>query len=311
MSKTEEIRLEKRLSARRILLTSFLVDLSDVILSFIITLLSGSVIMLSQLLEGISDLTSSGFLLIGFRRSLHKEDRTHPFGYGREIYIWTLLSVATMFGITSTLSFYLGLQRFIHPEQIHDLGLAIIILVITFITNLYAFSLSLRRLLRRRPLKHIMQVFFRSSLIETKTTFTLDLMGTLASLFGAISLGIYYITGDYRFDGIGAMVVAITLAIFSIFLILGIVDLLIGKSASEETEEKIKQAALSIEGVNEIVDLKTLHVGSEKLLVNLDVNMEQKLKTKELEKMIDKIEWKIRQDVPSAKYVLVELESSR
>lgn len=302
---------DKRLSARKIIITSFVVDFLDIVLSIVMAILSGSVIMLTQVLEGAADFTASGFLLIGLRRSMKKEDNTHPFGYGREIYFWTLLSALIMFGITSTLSFYLGWQRYLHPEIVHNVNLALAVLIFTFFTNFYAFSLSFKRLLKQKPLKHILQIFYRSSLVETKTTFILDLMGALASLFGVIALGIYVLTGDMRFDGIGAMVIGVTLAICSVFLVLGIRDLLIGKSASLETEAKIVKAAQAVSEVEEVIGIKTLHVGPEKLLVDLDVHMQSSLSTRELEKLMDEIKANIRLQVPSVKYIQVELETPR
>lgn len=311
MDKSSEVLKEQRVTSKKVIITSFLVDLSDLLLNFFVTLLSGSVVMLTQVLEAISDLISSGFLLIGFYRSQQKEDKTHPFGYGREIYFWSLLAALIMFGLTSTLSFYFGWQRFIHPEEVKDINIAITVLVITFITNCYAFLLSFLRLLKKRPAVKILRVFFRSSLVETKTTFILDLMGTLASLLGAVSLLIYVLTGDRRFDGLGAMVIGIVLAIFSFFLVLGIRDLLIGKSASEETEFKIKKATMEIDEVDDILDIKTLHIGSEKLLVNLFVHMNARLSAKQIEKLTDKIKDRIQAEVPSAKYIQVELDTRK
>ena len=302
---------EQRISTKRVIVTSFLVDVLDVLLNFIIAVLSGSVVMLTRVLEGFSDLASSGLLLIGLKRSMQKEDKTHPFGYGREIYFWTFLAAIVMFGLTSTFSFYFGWQRFFNPQPIKDIALALIILVITFFTNGYAFLLSCQRLLRKRPPKHIFRIFYNSSLIETKTTFTLDLMGTSASLLGTIALGIYAVTGDVRFDGLGAMIIGVVLAFFSIFLVLGIRELLVGRRASEETEKKIVEAALEVEEVAQVLGIKTLHVGTEKLLVDLDVHMESKLGTKELERLIDEIKDKIRKKVPSCQYIQVELETPR
>ncbi|HKC14369.1 MAG TPA: cation diffusion facilitator family transporter [Patescibacteria group bacterium] len=301
-------KIDKKLTARRIILTSFVVDALDVVLNFFVAILSGSVIMVTQVLEGVADMSASGFLLVGLSRSMRKEDKNHPFGYGREIYFWTLLSALIMFGITSTLSFYLGYRRFTQPVVVHDTNLALLVLAVTLFTNGYAFLLSLKRLLRNRSLKSIIKIFYRSSLVETKTTFTLDLMGTTASFLGLVALFVYSITGDGRFDGIGAMVIGANLAVLSIFLVLGIKDLLIGRSASLETEEKIKTAALSVEKVDKISDLKTLHLGSEKLLVSLDVDIKGGLRKKELERIIGEIELKIKKVIPSAKYVFVELE---
>lgn len=90
---------------------------------------------------------------------------------------------------------------------------------------------------------------------------------------------------------------------------MGIRDLLIGKSASAETEAKIREAALEVDEVKKVLDLKTLHVGSEKSWFNLEVHMKGNLNTKELEKLMDKVKEKVQIKVPSVKYIQVELET--
>src|ERR1035437_2736477 len=277
MDKDSNLNQLSKVTSKRVIITSFVVDLLDVVLSFTAVILSGSVVMLTQVLRGVSDLASSGLLLVGLKRSMRKDDRTHPFGYGREIYFWNFLAAIVMFGLTSTISFYFGWQRFFHPESIKDINIAIAILVLTFFTNGYAFFLSFRRLLKRRPARHILRIFYHSSLVETKTTFILDLMGTCASLVGIVALTIYVFTGDVRFDGLGAMIIGAMLAVFSLFLVAG-------KRDSEETEAKITEAALEVEEVEQVLGIKTLHIGTEKLLVDLDVHMQSRLGTRELER---------------------------
>lgn len=302
--------LEKnKLTTNKVVRTSFLVDLSDVLLSLVIAVISGSVVMVSQTLEGFADLVASGLLIVGLRKSRRNPDHAHPFGFGREIYFWTLISALVMFGVSATLSFYLGWQRFFGPEVIHNGYLAIAVLFLTFFTNSYAFMLSLRRLLKKRDMTKIVPIFYRSSLVETKTTFILDLLGALASLLGMVSLAIYKITGDYRFDGLGAMVIGVVMAIFAYFLIMGIRDLLVGKSAPREVENRIKEATLTIKEVQDVLGLKTMHIGSEKLLVNLDVHLSAKLTTRQIEKLIDQIKAAVRKEVPSVKHIQVELET--
>lgn len=300
---------EKKITAKKVVVASFAVDVLDILLSLCAAIITGSIVMFTEALEGVSDLVSSGLLLIGLRRSSKKDDRAHPFGYGREIYFWTLLAALIMFGITSSVSIYLGWDRFWHPHQLHDIQLAIVILIFGVITNGYAFYLSFRRLMKKRSVRQIIQIFYRSSLIETKTTFTLDLMGTVAAVMRICALLAFVITGDSQYDGLGAMVVGVSLAFFAFILLMGIRDLLVGRSASLETEAKIREAALDIDEVNKVLDLKTLHVGSEKLLVNLEVNMDNNLSTDELEKLMDKVKDSIQKQVPSVKYIQVELET--
>jgi divalent metal cation (Fe/Co/Zn/Cd) transporter len=92
-------------------------------------------------------------------------------------------------------------------------------------------------------------------------------------------------------------------------LIIGIKGLLVGERAAPQIEEKIKKAALSIPQVREILDLRTMQIGPDKLLVNIDVHMQDQLTTDDLERLIDKIKKRIREKIPSIRYVQVELET--
>lgn len=300
----------RNISTERVIITSFLVDLTDVLTSFVVAFLSGSVVMVAQVLEGVADLTASGFLLIGLIRSKKPSDKNHPFGYGLEIYFWTMLSAVLILGLTSTLSFYFGWQRFIKPVLISNIYLAFIILGLTAVTNGYALSLSTKRLLRGRSIFQIGKIFIRSSLVEIKTSFVLDLMGTLASIFGFLSLIFYQVTGNLIFDGLGAMIIGLLLAIFGVVLVISMRDLIIGRSASAETEDKIRQATLTQPEVKKVLDLKTLHIGSEKLLVNAEVNLKSDLTTKDIEEITDRIKEDIKREVPQVKHIQVEIETA-
>lgn len=299
----------KKITEFRVVITSFLVDLLDVVLNLFVALLTGSVIMLSEFFQGLADLTSAGFLLVGYKSSKKKANKFYPFGHGKEIYFWSLISAVVMMTFTATASFYIGLNRFLNPEEITHIGFAYTTLLIALVTNGYALSLSIRRLMKGRALRHLPRVFFYSNVISTKNTLVLDLMGTTAAASGFISLLLYQLTGEARFDGIGAMVIAITTAILALVLIIGIKGFLVGKRADPDVEEKMKRAALTIPQVKQVLDLRTMQIGSDKLLVNMEVHMQDDLTTDQLEVLIDKIKSKVQQEVPSIEFIQVELET--
>lgn len=300
---------KSKISTDRVIITSFLVDLLDVLSSFLVAIFSGSVVMMAQVLEGLADLAASGFLLIGLVRSKKPSDKQHPFGYGLEIYFWTMLAAVLILGLTATVSFYFGWKRFQNPLPITNIYLAFIVLGVTTLTNGYALLTSIRRLLKGRSPLRLIRVFNNSSLIEVKTTFVLDLMGTLASIFGFIALAIYEVTGNLIFDGLGAMMIGVLLAIFGVILVAAMREMIIGQSAPPEVEGKIRQATLIQPEVKKVLDLKTLHIGSDKLLVNAEVNLVSSLTTREIEGIIDRIKENIKKQVPEVKHIQVEVET--
>lgn len=300
---------DKNISQYRVVVTSFLVDLLDVVINLGVALLTGSVVMLSEFFQGLADLTAAGFLLVGHKRSKKKADKLHPFGHGKEIYFWTLISAVVMMTLTATASFYFGFNRFLHPEKITHILFAFGALIIAIFSNGYALSLSIRRLLKGRRKRFLPRIFLNATDVATKNALVLDLMGTLAATFGFISLFAYQISGDTRLDGIGAMAIGVTTAILAFILIVGVKGFLVGKRASQEIEEKIKKAALTVREVKKVLDLRTMQVGSDKLLVNMEVHMQDKLTTDELEKLIDKIKKRVREKVPTIQHLQVELET--
>jgi len=300
----------KPISIDRVIITSFLVDISDVVFSLIVAAITGSVTMISQALEGMSDLISSGMLLIGNQRSKLPADNKHPYGYGRETYFWALMSGLVTFSITASMSLYLGYQRFMHPEVVKNLPLALFALVFSFFSNGYSTSLSYKRLMRGKKTKHIAHTFINSPLIEVKTTLILDLIGTVASSLGLLALLTYKFSGDLRYDGLGAVLIGFALAFFSYFILVGAKELLIGRSASLETLESIKNSVMAFDKVKTMVDLRTLILGSNRLLINLEINVQDGLTTDELETLIDQIEAKIRENTHWNASIQIELEAS-
>ncbi|MDP2734773.1 MAG: cation diffusion facilitator family transporter, partial [bacterium] len=235
--------------------------------------------------------------------------RRYPFGRGREIYFWSLLSAFVMFFLAAGFSFYQGYQRFLNPQPIENIHLAFISLSLGFLLNGYAFLLSLRRIVERRGVRRILALFFRTRLVETKNTLVLDLTGTVSALIGLVSMVIYQATGRIYFDALGAMVIGVVMAVLAFALISGIRDFIIGQAASPDTERKIRQAVLELRDVRSVLDLRTMIMGSDRILVNLEVHIRNGLTTDEIEILVDQIKDRVRKKIPAINHVQVELET--
>ena len=215
------LKMGKQISVKQVILTSFFVDFLDIAVNIFVALIPGSVVMLAELLQGVSDLIASGLLLIGLRRPK------------REAALWTLGSAIVMLTLASSLSFYFGLKRFQNPQEITNLPFAYTGLLIGLVSNSYAFLLSAKRILKGKTFSALPKAFKNSRLIMTKNTFVLDLMGASAALVGLIALILYQTLGEIKFDGLGAMGIGTILALLSLNLILNIKNKK-GKVANKE-----------------------------------------------------------------------------
>lgn len=297
------------ISASKVVKTSFWVDVSDFVINLILAIMSGSAVMLAEALQGAADLLNTGFLWIGLRRSHRRADREHRFGYGREIYFWSLMSALVMLVVTATITFYHGWKHLTVPQDLAYTIPNLLVLAVAMGTNGYALGLSWRRLAEHTHETSIIEAFLTSSLIETKTTLVLDLMGSASAAFGFVSLFFYLLTGDSRFDGLGAVMIAGCIVVLAVFLIFDVKDLLIGRGADEKLESEIKKVAEAVEGVQSVRRVRTMYVGTDQLLVAIDVNFGTTHTPAKINRLIQAIKDDVQAKIPTAKHIQIELET--
>lgn len=300
---------KQKLTDKKVVTTSTLVSISDVTFNFIISLVTGSTVMLSQALQGLSDVITGLILYIGVRRAQKQPDYKYQFGYGRELFFWVLVAGIIMFFGTGSASVYFGYQQFTNPSQIEHVSLAFGMLIFGFITNGYALSLSIARIRQQGVSKKWWSQLLRSSIVETKATFIIDCLGVISTIFGFGALLMFIATNNPQFDGIGSMIIGLTMMGAAVILIKDVRDLIVGKSVDPETADRIKRVTHHISGVNEVLDLRTMYLGSAQLFVILEVHIEDGHTTDTIEKIIDEIKAKVQKEIPLVEHIQVEVET--
>jgi cation diffusion facilitator family transporter len=299
---------KKKFSDSNVVGTSLIVSVSDVILNLLVGLLTGSTVIIAQSLQGLSDLLTAFILFIGVRRSKKKPDKKHPLGYGREIFFWVLIASVLMFMGTGLYTVSLGIDQIRNPGEITNIWIGYIMLSFGLVSNYYAFRKSNIRL-RGRKRKNIWKVFRSSPLIETKATFIVDFLGTISALLGLVALTAYELTGLVQFDGLGSVLVGATMMVAAVVLVLDVRDLIVGKSVPDDIVRKIRTTTLKHKEVEEILDLRTLYLGSEKIMILLEVHIRDTLNTNDIEKLIDNIRVSIKREIPQAYHLQIEVET--
>ncbi|HUC89649.1 MAG TPA: cation diffusion facilitator family transporter [Patescibacteria group bacterium] len=285
MSETEA----KLPTTKRILVTSLLVDVFDMIINTVVAVLTGSVIMIVEAIEGFAGLCAAGMLLFSNKRSGKKPTKLHPFGYSKELYYWSTIIAFVIVAIAGVIAIRLGYSRFVSPEAIHRSWLAYIALTVALGTNIYSLWLSIGKLLEDQPFHKMMNIFMNSPIIAPKITAVLDTMGSVVALCGLLAFGLSGITGNNQFDGAGAVAMGFALLFAAVGLLLSVRSLVVGQGAPRELERKLRDAARDIPEVKHILGMRTMMVGSDRLLVNVDVHLKDGLSTDQVEYAVAKI----------------------
>src|SRR4051794_20404732 len=87
---------------------------------FVAALFTGSSAMLSEGIHSLVDTGNQGLMLLGVHRSRKPPDETHPFGYGLELYFWSLVVALTLFGVGGGMGVYEGITHLMHPGERKD-----------------------------------------------------------------------------------------------------------------------------------------------------------------------------------------------
>jgi cation diffusion facilitator family transporter len=284
----------KKITVERVLITTILIDVGDLIMLGATSLITGSILMFAQLLQGIANVTLDSFLLIGLKQSKRRKDTKHPLGYGRALYVWALFSTLIMFVIVSTLAIYVGWRRFVQPEEISNVFFAFGILAVSLCTNGYGVFLSTKRLtggarFGSMGLKKMWKKYFSSTYVETKAAFITDFSGTLGAIVGLTAFLLFKFTGDLRFDGLGAIAIGVIEALLAFSLLRNVQELLIGKGVTKEVDHHIKSAALAVPGVEEVTELIAERMGLERLVVDIDVRVTRGLDTRAIQGLVQAV----------------------
>lgn len=295
------------MKSNKVIFLALLLNIAIFVLQIGVAVFSHSASLFSESMRSMTDVISSSLLAVGIIMSQKKPDSFHPFGYGKERFFWTLLAILITIGFAATISISKGIDQIKHPHVISFLPLVFLVLAPGLFSNLFMVYQEIKSAKRIHP--HIKNFLLHSPDISLKTILIGDLLGVAGASGTLFTITLYAITGNTLVDAIGAIAISIILSLFSLFLLWELRGLLIGRSVPREIEEKILHSAYEIPGVNQVMDLKTMYMGPEEILINLEIHFMDNLSTDDIEHAVDIIKDKIREKVPEARHIQIEAES--
>lgn len=272
-------------------------------------LITGSTAMLSESAHSFADTFNQIFLLVGLYEAQKKPDKKYPFGRGRARFFWSFITALMMWTVGAFFSIYEGIKRIIEPQHLESGLLAsYIVLLVAFIFEMGSLILASRvALLEARDKKMTFLKFLEKSSDTTlKTVLFEDTAATIGIIFAALGLMLSSVTHNPIFDGISSIAIGIVLFAVALFMARESYHYLLGRSAGREIESDIFKVVKSFKEVRAIIDLKTLYMGPNSILVYLEVNFTDNLSVDDIENSILEIEKSIKKKVPSASYISIE-----
>ena len=290
---------------------ALLANLGIAVSKFVAFFFTGSSSMLSEAIHSLADSGNQVLLLIGNKRSKKVADARHNFGYGRRRFIYGFIVSIVLFLVGGVFSLYEGIHKIQHPEKLDDAWIAFVVLIFAIILESLSFRTAIKEANRARGKRSFPRFLKDARQPELPVILLEDagaLVGLVLALFG-VSMAV--VTGDGRWDGIGAMSIGVLLVVIAIFLSMEMSAMLVGESALPEEVEAIRMALESSGGVLRVIHLRTVHTGPDELLVAAKIAVAHSATGAEIAQDIDDAEAKLRAAVPAAKYVFLEPDIDR
>ena len=291
---------------KKAIIAALMANIGIAISKFVAFIFTGSSSMLSEAIHSVADSSNQVLLLVGNKRSQKPADEKHPFGYGRRRFVYGFIVAVVLFLIGGLFSLYEGLHKWQDPEPLNDWWIAVLVLVIAIGLEAFSFRTALREANKSRG-KRSLANFVKDSRQPELPVILLEDAGALVGLvFALIGVGMAVITGDGRWDAVGAMAVGTLLVVIAIFLAMEMATMLVGESALPEEVAAIRAALESAPLVERVIHLRTVHVGPDELLVAAKIAISQSETAAGIAAGINEAELALRAAVPTARYVFIE-----
>lgn len=282
-------------------------NLTIAVLKFVAYLLTASSSMLAEAIHSVADSGNQVLLLVGGKRAARQASPQHPFGYGRDRYIYAFIVSIVLFSVGGLFALYEAYHKWLDPHPIEGVWWWVPLAVL--IGAIIAESFSLRTAVVEsnhvRGKKSWVQFVRNAKSPELPVILLEDIGALLGLVFALFGVSLTLLTGDGIWDAVGTAMIGVLLVVIAVVLAIETKSLLLGESATKEHIRLIEEA-IGADNETRIIHLKTMHLGPEELLVAAKVTIAHSESGQEIAEQIDATEQRIREAVPIARVIYLE-----
>jgi cation diffusion facilitator family transporter len=291
----------------RAIIAALFANIGIAVTKFIAFLLTASSSMLAESIHSVADSGNQLLLLLGGKRAKRAATPQHPFGFGRDRYIYAFIVSIVLFTVGGLFALYEAYHKFLDPHGITEWQwVPIAVLVVAIVLE----SLSFRTAIKESNLvrgKTSWVRFVRTARAPELPVILLEDLGALLGLvFALFGVGMTLITGDGTWDAIGTTMIGLLLVVIAAILAVETKSLLLGEAATPEHLASIERAILDGPEIERVIHMKTMHLGPEELLVAAKIAVRDDETAEKVALGIDAAEARIREAVPIARSIYLE-----
>ena len=272
---------------------------------------SGSSSMLAEGVHSLADSGNQALLLIGGKRAKRDATAEHPFGYGRERYVYGFLVAVVLFTLGGMFALYEGAEKIAHPHPLDNWAWPIGVLIFAMVAEGFSFRTAIAESNHLRGSNSWVHFIRHAKAPELPVVLLEDFGALIGLVLAMIGVLLTLITHDGVWDGIGTLGIGVLLVCIALILAVEIKSLLLGEGADADVVRQIRASLVDGEVVTSVIHMRTMYLSPDELLVAAKIGVEADDDAATVARAIDEAEVRVRNAVSIACVIYLEPDIKR
>jgi len=295
-------------ASRRTVLIALASNATVAVVKAIGGLMSGSTAMLAEAAHSVADTSNQAFLLVSIALGSREPSPDQPFGYAQMRFLWTFMAAVGMFLAGAVFAIGYGVYELLRQEEQNGFAIAYITLAIAFAAEGASWLRALRQVRdEAREAELPLVRYVRGSRDPNVKMVLFEDTAALVGIFIALA-GIVadQLTGSSVFDPAASIAIGLLLVGVAVWMGRDVSHLLIGGAARPEEREVLERAIAEFDEVDRVVELLTMALGPNALLVAARVDLSDSITPGQTEEIAGRIDKRLREVVPDVTEVFLD-----
>ena len=266
---------------------------------------TGSGSMMAEAIHSYADTGNQVLLYLGLTQSQKPPDAEHPLGYGKLSYFWSFIVAILLFSLGGLFSIYEGYHKLMHPEELNQLWVAIVVLVFAIFLeggSLLGCLREIRKVRGDRPFRDWLKHTRNAELVVVLGE---DIGAQLGLILALVFLLLASITGNPMWDALGSISIGVILLVISAFIAWRVKSLLVGRSADPEIQAAIDEIIGRHEAIERVFNTITIQFGPDTMLA-AKIKLVPSFTVDQAVAEINVLESELRERIPGLTWLFIE-----
>ena len=295
---------------RKVVLAALAGNVAIAACKFAAAFLSHSTATLAEAVHSLADTGNQALLLVGMQLAARPANERFPFGRAGERYFWPFVVALLLFSVGGAFAVFDGVSHLLNPRnEPHERVWSYAVLGVSLGIEALSFKVAYAEFRKLAAGRSISDALFEARDPTVPLVLAEDATAMAGLLIALVAVTTSGASGQDVWDALGSVVIGVLLCVVSVLLARITHGLLIGESATVEDRGKVIQLTRSVDGVDAVTQLLTLHLGPDVVLLSMKIAFRPTLSVPELEQVTNRIEERVRAAMPQMRKIFIEADS--